>query len=336
VNSDEQIVVQVDPGHEAQAAGGILEPPARQPGRWVVGRHGYQFWPRADVTRAVEATARALANLGVRGGQLVAVSAGESRPSPLEPSLIVTAVENLGAEGVLVPEAAVRAWPADVLITDSAGALAATLPESLKTLVVYADPLWSDAFVAGIRARHRNPLLGIHALYAVPGVPGPLAITCAEGRLHGPGDEEGAVTLDSPGPVARVLFRNVPVGDLAEPGSCPCGSPGVVLARILGPLDPPRVDGRPVYLADVARALWRTPGFGGSAEVAVTHDRGRGRDYVAVTAAVDEPAHGGVDPTRVEEALWYSLTAVLKVPVRVTVSRTAARKGITLIDRRIG
>jgi hypothetical protein len=330
------IATRMDPRQEYHAA-------ARRAGRWVSAGTDRPrvFWDRAAVELAITLTGRALVNLGARAGQLVAISPEATFG---DTGVMQSAVEAIEAEGVVLADPLeLAAWPAEVWVTDSRTAMAAAWPTTLEAVMVLGDALWSPEWVSRLQRKSpRPPRIG--GFYAVPGIPGPLAITCARGRWHFTRDgwdirfvaSDGARAADV-GEEAEVVAvpgaegaSPISTGHMVETGSCDCGMEGPAAMRILGPAHPPTLAGRPIHLADVARALWRTPGFGGTADIALTHDRGRGKAYLVVEAGVES----GQDVERVKEALNYSLTAALGVPVRVLAHVAETPGRITLVDRR--
>jgi hypothetical protein len=298
-------------------------------GRWVVlPEGGRRFWSRDDVAHGVTLTGRALVNLGVKAEGLVAVSLADVEMA----MMVVAGAEAVGAEAVRLPDTASLAeWRPQVWMTDIFSALSADLPDSVTRVIVTADAAVSRETVARLKEHAGRPL-EVGQMLWLPEVPGPVAISCREGRLHFTEDgiKVRLLALDGDGEASPRLPARLQISDTrprlaalptwspeiwVEAAACNCGmEDGPVAARVLG-RSRLTVAGTVVYPADVCRALFRTPGFGGGARLAVTRDRGRGKEFLAVTAT----AEPGQEMAALQEALNYSLAALVKVPVRVQV-----------------
>lgn len=334
----------------------ILAPaPAQGPGAYVqsrgtVRRH-HVFWSAADFARADRWWGRALANLGVRGGQLVAVH--------LQNPYIAQSVE-AGAMAL-----GARAWrvtgaiPADLLAPDVLVAdvwTALAWPRALApSLVVLTESLGGVAATRARIAERWGNLPVIRSAYALVEVPGPAAIECGEGLMHARSSEdpaegeaaEPAVSVElllpdgTPAPVGAVgelvisdgrTLDRFHTGDLARAAECPAGHPGFAFGEIVGRTPALTLSGRALYPTDLITALFRTPGFDGRATVTVERDRARGRDQLAVEIGVAPQWN----PRQVAEAVAYSLAGRVGSMPRVEVREFGDHApGVELEDIRV-
>lgn len=324
---------------EAQA------PPAVAPAAaaYVWSRGAPRRWSAEDFSRAHSWFARALAAAGTRPGYLVAIRlANRTAAAAIEAAALA-----MGASAWQVD----RPWALapEVLVTDPWTALQWPASRAPGALVL------TEQAGAGDRALRqrigeqwgRAPV--IRQWYTVGEVPGPLAIECERGALHcrRPDDADGVVVevgseadsvpVGDLGPVVvtdraealRPLVR-WDTGDVARVVACDCGHEGLALADVA------RADSRldapagPVYPPQLLRALFRTPGFGGFAELEIARDRARGQDAWDLTIGV-EP---GWSERQVAEAAAASVAAVLHQRPRVAVDPDPGSPGLAIRDQR--
>lgn len=316
-----------------------------EPGIWVrtATRRQRVLWDAGDMLRAQEMSGRALVNLGVQAGDVVAIAVGN-------PALSTALAQGaLAIQAQALPDAddsSIADARATVLVTDPATAMNCPRLSSLHTIILTGAPGFGEALTAFL-ARRLGEHVAAQNLYAVTEEPGPLAISCKKGRLHFTSDgvQVELWRPDGGGPAgvgetAEVIVTDERerassldhwhTGDLVRVSFCDCGSEGPVADWVLGQNPAPYVNGRPLFVPDILDALCRTPGFGGRATATVLYDRGRGSDYVSVAMTV-EP---GYEEDRVEAAAFYSLDARLKVPVRVEGLAADGTAGVTLTDAR--
>lgn len=309
---------------------------ARMPGAYMYGRGQplmpRRFWTLGDFEEAHRRFAQALAAVGVRPGDLVAIRLG----NPSVAWALGTAVMAMGGRvwHVAGPAPAVP----DVLVTDPWTALGWPASEAPR-VVVLTDAV--GAMVPALRERlgeqwGRAPV--IRSWYSLVEVPGPLAVECAHGRLHGrrPGDD-GGVVLEAGGPAGQVgpLWvatggQRWDTGDVARAVTCGCGHPGLALEDLERAADVIAVGPDTVSRTRLLAALFRTPGFGGAARVAVRHDRARGQDELALEVSVA----AGWDAAQVAEAVAISVAAVAHRRPRVAVDRDLGAPGLQVADER--
>jgi hypothetical protein len=324
-----------------EAAGEPFGQPVPEPGQWVrtrgTTRAHYVFWSRRAVAEGAVWAARALAQAGVGPHDRVAIRLENHHQA----RLLADGAAELGAEAAWAELDGRVAASATVWITDPFTALAWPPAESVRLIVLTEGPAAGPALRARILGRFVQPV-ACREWYIVGEVPGPLAVECPRGALHLRGDSDEADLLDpvrggpaQPGqmgvPTVASPFGDLSTGDAVAVTECGCGLTGRAFLRVLGRLPVPYVEGRPVYLADLVEALFRTPGFGGQARARIGYDRGRGVDYLGLAVTVDP----GASPERVALAVDYSVTGRLGLTPRVEVLEPGGPPGVTLVDARV-
>lgn len=314
--------------------------PVPGPGQWVrtrgTVRAHYVFWSRQAVAEGAVWAGRALAQAGVGAHDRVAIRL-ENRH---QAQLLADGAAELGAEAAWAEPDGRIAAAATVWVTDPFTALAWPAAGGVRLILLTEGPAAGPALRAKITGRFVQPV-ACRELYTVGEVPGPLALECPRGVLHLRGESGTADLLDpvtgepaEPGkvgvPTVSSAFGALSTGDAVEVAECGCALAGRAFSRVLGRMPVPYVEGRPVYLAHLVEALFRTPGFAGQATARIGYDRGRGVDYLAIGITV-EP---GASPERVAAAVDYSVTGRLRLTPRVEVRATAGPPGVTLVDER--
>jgi hypothetical protein len=316
--------------------------PAPGPGQWVrtrgTVRPHYVFWGRDAVAEGAVWAGRALAQAGVGSADRLALGLANGQQG----RLFAEGATALGAEVAWAdPDGAVAA-AATVWLTDPFTALVWPASASVRLILLTEGPAAGPALRAKIAGRFAQPV-AVRELYTVGEVPGPLALECPRGVLHLRGEEGAADLVDpvtgepaEPGrvavPVVAGAFGPLSTDDAVAATACDCGLSGRAFARVLGRMPVPHVEGRPVYLADLVEALFRTPGFAGQASARIAYDRGRGVDYLALAVSVE----AGASPERVAAAVDYSVAGRLRLTPRVEVRPAAGPPGVTLRDERAG
>ncbi len=322
--------------------------PARSPVPATAGAYLYgrgrpaappRFWTTDDFQDAQQLFGQALATVGARPGDLVAIHLAN-------PSVAWTV-------GTAVMAMAGRAWPVagpppgvpDVLVTDPWTALGWPARQAPR-LVVLTESV--GGMVPALRERIREqwgnaPV--IRSWYGLVDIPGPLAVECAEGALHGrrPGDDHGVtleVAVGGDGPAGPLVITTTgprvtalerwDTGDVARVVACGCGHPGLALGDLERASDGIGLGPVAVSRTRLLSALFRTPGFGGAARVVVRRDRARGQDELAITVSVT----AGWDAAQVADAVATSVAAVAHHRPRVAVDRDLLVPGVTVTDQR--
>jgi hypothetical protein len=283
----------------------------------------WRFWTRAATLAARERAVALLTELGIGSGDVVAVPAALPQAAVLTDAALAVGAAAFAWEGP---------WPtAPTVVVGRFSDVARALPGSVRQIVLLADPLWSAELLAVLPEWWERAVP--YALWYLPSDrPEPVAVGCPRGHLHA----LDPAAFEPAGGTASAVRLRAPDGrataTLLEPAAGPCERSGPAFSRILTEAPAPVLGGRPIYLADVARALFRTPGFGGAADARVVFDRGRGRGYLTVIVSVK----AGADADAVRDAAAYSLEGSLGVTVRCYAEPGLGGLAVTLRDMRVG
>jgi len=306
---------------------------ATGPGRVVTLADGRRAWWRPeDAAWGVALAGRALTNLGVGAADRVLVALTD----PLHRDTFLGGVEAIGAQGA--PESAhmPEGW-ATVLITEPFRAFMEAGRPFARVILAHG-PETGQAAMEWYRGRLAGePAVG--ELWLQPELPGPLALRCEKGRFHITTDGMEA-SWSSAEEVTQVRVRRegmagfqqgrVLTRDWVRPSACDCGSDGLAFAAVVDRGRPMVAGDRRLFRRDIIDALFRVPGFAGSAVASLRYDRPLGRDYLVATVS----ALSGWDPRKVAEAVEYAFSLRFHIPARADGVADDGRIGIVAEDRR--